>query len=126
MGRNFKDLVAWQRADDLAVAIYRTTRDFPPAETYGLRSQIRRSAVSVGANIAEGSGKRTPRERRACYDDSMGELNEIEYYIHLAQRLGYFKPSEAEKLEALRAEAARPLAGLLKMLDREITGVDTS
>ena len=78
MGRNFKDLVAWQRADDLAVAIYRCTREFPPAETYGLRSQIRRAAVSVGANIAEGSGKRTPRERRACYDDSMGELNEIE------------------------------------------------
>jgi four helix bundle protein len=121
MGRNFKDLIAWQRADDLAVAVYQLTRNFPPAETYGLRSQIRRSAISVGANIAEGSGKRTLRERRACYDDSMGELNEIEYYIHLSQRLGYFKPEDAADLETARAEAARPLAGLLKMLEREIT-----
>ncbi len=122
MGRNFRELVAWQRADDLAVAIYRCTRDFPASETYGLRSQMRRAAVSVGANIAEGSGKRTLRERRACYDDSMGELNEVEYYIHLAQRLGYFKPTEASELESLRSDAARPLAGLLKMLEREITG----
>ena len=120
MGRDFMDLVAWQRADDLAVAIYRCTREFPPAETYGLRSQIRRAAVSIGANIAEGSGKRTPRERRACYDDSMGELNEVEYYIHLSLRLGYLKPPEAAELENLRSQAARPLAGLLKMLAREI------
>lgn len=77
----------------------------------------------MGANIAEGSGKRTLRERRACYDDSMGELNEIEYYIHLAERLGYFKPKEAADLETLRSEAARPLAGLLKMLEREIAQV---
>ena len=50
----------------------------------------------------------------------MGELNEIEYYIHLVRRLGYFKPQEAAALEALRSDAARPLAGLLKMLEREI------
>ena len=75
MGRDYRKLIAWQKADDLAVAVYRATRQFPPDETYGLRLQMRRSAVSVPANIAEGSGKRTLKDRRASYDDAMGELN---------------------------------------------------
>ena len=120
MGRNYKNLIAWQKADDLTVAIYKATRRFPPDETYGLRMQMRRSAISVPANMAEGSGKRTAKDRRASYDDSMGELNELEYYIHLAQRLDYIDAQTASQLETLRAEAARPLDGLLKMLDKEI------
>ena len=122
MGRDFKNLIAWQKADDLEVEVYQATRSFPPDETYGLRSQMRRSAVSVPANIAEGSGKRTPKDRRAAYDDAMGELNELEYYIHLARRLEYVDADTASQLENLRAETARLLDGLLKMLDREIGG----
>lgn len=120
MGRDFKNLVAWQKADDLAVAVYQATRRFPSDETYGLRSQMRRSAVSVPANIADGSGKRTPRDRRASFDIAMGELNELEYHIHLAHRLGYFDDSSAASLEQLRADTARPLDGLLKMLTQQI------
>ena len=120
MGRNYKQLIAWQKADDLAVAVYQATRDFPREEIYGLRSQMRRAAVSVPANIAEGSGKRTDKDRRASYDDAMGELNELEYYFHLAQRLGYLNSETASRLESLRAEAARTLDGLLKMLNKQI------
>jgi len=120
MGRDYRKLIAWQKADDLAVAVYRATRQFPSDETYGLRLQMRRSAVSVPANIAEGSGKRTARDRRASYDDAMGELNELEYYIHLARRLEYITGETETQLESLRAEAARTLDGLLKMLDKEI------
>jgi four helix bundle protein len=120
MGRDYKNLLAWQKADDLAVAVYQATKGFPPDELYGLRSQMRRSAVSVPANLAEGSGKRTARDRRASYDIAMGELNELEYHIHLAGRLGYIAPEVRAGLEALRAEAARLLDGLLKMLDKQI------
>jgi len=120
MGRDYRQLIAWQKADDLAVAVYEATREFPKEETYGLRSQMRRAAVSVPANIAEGSGKRTLKDRRASYDNAMGELNEVEYYIHLAQRLGYFSAETESRLESLRAEAARPFDGLLKMLDKQI------
>ena len=120
MGRDFRNLIAWQKADDLAVAVYTATQEFPRQETYGLTAQMRRAAVSVAANMAEGSGKRTVRDRRASFDDSMGELNELEYYIHLAQRLHYINQNMATQLEELRAEAARTLDGLLKMLDRQI------
>jgi four helix bundle protein len=120
MGRNFRSLIAWQRSDDLAVAVYQATQGFPREEIYGLRSQIRRAAVAVPANIAEGSGKRTLKDRQASFDDAMGELNELEYYIHLARRLGYFDDATAAHLEELRGEAARTLDGLLKKLDREI------
>ena len=125
MGRDYRQLLAWQRADDLAVEVYKATRDFPKDEIYGLRSQMRRSAVSVPANIAEGSGKRTARDRRASYDIAMGELNEPGYYIHLAQRLEYITARTAEHLESLRAETARPLDGLLKMLDKQIAAQGT-
>src|SRR5688572_21250609 len=121
MGRDYRQLIAWQKADDLAVAIYQATINFPREEIYGLRSQIRRASVSIPANIAEGSGKRTLKDRRASFDDAMGELNEVEYYIHLAQRLGYFSAETASRLEAMRTEAAKPLDGLLKMLDRQIS-----
>ena len=120
MGRDFRQLIAWQKADDLAVALYEATRAFPKDETYGLRSQTRRAAVSVPANIAEACGKRTMRDQRASYEDALQELNELEYYIHLCQRLRYFDEVTAAGLEALRAEAARTLDGLLKMLDRQL------
>ena len=120
MGRDYRNLIAWQKADDLAVAVYQATLHFPKDEVYGLRSQMRRSAVSIPANIAEGSGKRTARDRRASYDDAMGELNELEYYIHLARRLDYIDRETEAQLEKLRAETARTLDGLLKMLDKEI------
>ena len=120
MGRDYRNLIAWQKADDLAVEIYRATQHFPREETYGLRSQMRRAEVSVAANIAEGSGKRTLKDRRASFDDSMGELNELEYYIHLSHRLEYFDRPTATRLEDIRAEAARTLDGLLKTLNKEI------
>jgi four helix bundle protein len=122
MSRDYRTLIAWQKADDLAVEMYRATQNFPREEIYGLRAQIRRAAVSVAANLAEGSGKRTARDRRASFDDAMGELNELEYYIHLSFRLGYIDKATATQLEELRAEAARTLDGLLKKLDRTIQG----
>jgi four helix bundle protein len=120
MGRNFKNLIAWQKADDLAVAVYEATRAFPREETFGLRSQMRRAAVSAAANIAEGSGKRTPKDRRSSYAISMGELNELEYYIHLSRRLAYFDNDAESRIESLRAEAARTLDGLLKATDKDV------
>jgi len=121
MGRDYRSLIAWQKADDLAVAAYQATRSFPREEIYGLRSQMQRAAVSAPVNIAEGSGIRTPKDRRASFDISMGELNELEYYIHLSRRLEYFDSETEARLETLRAEAARTLDGLLKATEKDIS-----
>jgi four helix bundle protein len=86
---------------------------------------MRRAAVSIAANIAEGTGKRTLKDRRASFDDSMGELNELEYHIYLSRRLEYFDANTETRLENLRAETARTLDGLLKNLDREISSTGT-
>ena len=85
--RDFKKILAWQKADDLVVAVYKATEHFPPAECFGLTSQMRRAAVSVAANIAEGSGRETLADFRHFLHIARGSLQEVEYYIHLADRL---------------------------------------
>ena len=82
-GRLFT-ITAWQKADDLTVKIYQTTQTFPPQERCGLVSQMQRSAVSVAANIAEGSGRRTLADYIRFLFIAKGSLTEVEYYIHLA------------------------------------------
>ena len=80
----FFTIAVWQRADDLTVKIYQTTQTFLPQEHYGLISQMQRSAVSVAANIAEGSGRRTLAAYIRFLFIAKGSLTEVEYYIHLA------------------------------------------
>ncbi len=89
MGQNFRNIIAWQKADDLVVEIYHATQKyFPRHELFALTQQLHRTAISVAANIAEGAAKRTTAEYRAYLDNASGSLNEVEYYIHLSRRLG--------------------------------------
>ncbi len=87
--RNFRKLIAWQKADDLAVKIYEVTGRFPADERFGIISQVRRAGVSVAANIAEGCGRETVVDFRRFLHQARGSLYEVEYYIHLSGRLGY-------------------------------------
>jgi four helix bundle protein len=119
--RDFKKIKAWQLADDFAVSIYGTTRDrFPNDERYGLTSQIRRAAVSVPSNIAEGAKRRHPKDYLRFLDMAYGSLAEVEYQLHLAHRLGYLRDDEYELLSAQRFAVGRTLYGLIATVREQI------
>ena len=124
MPRDFKKIGAWELADDLCVEIYGVTRRFPKEELYGLTSQIRRSAVSVPANIAEGAGRQHKKEYLHFLYIAKGSLAETRYHLHLSRRLGYLSDDEYGRLDALQNEAASTLQGLIASVQRE-TGMAT-
>ncbi|ESX05640.1 hypothetical protein X769_02375 [Mesorhizobium sp. LSJC268A00] len=101
---SYKDLIVWQQAMDLAVSTYSLTKTWPKEELYGLTSQIRRSATSIPANIAEGYG----RDNRGSYQQflriAQGSLKEFETHLQIAQRIGVATHGQAEHL-LLAAEA---------------------
>ena len=97
--RTFRDLIVWQEAHRLALAVYRATVEFPKSEIYGLSSQFRSAAVSIPANIAEGFKKRGVRDKARYFNISQGSLEESRYFLILARDLGYADTREAlEKL----------------------------
>ena len=85
----FSDLTVWQRAHELTLETYRSTEKFPRSEQFGIVSQLRRSAASVAANLAEGFGRRTTKELLRCLQISRGELEETRYFFILSRDLGY-------------------------------------
>jgi four helix bundle protein len=98
---------------ELVANIYAHTRAFPREETYGLKSQMRRSAVSVPSNIAEGKGRSTDRDRAVFFCHARGSLLELETQILIAQKLEYVATLEAEKLGADCAQLGRMLNALI-------------
>lgn len=117
--RDFTKIVAWRLADDLTVAVYKSTRGFPKEETYGLTSQMRRAAYSVPANIAEGSGRESKRDYLHFLYISRGSLAEVRYFAHLALRLGYLTEEEARVLAEQSGETFACLHGLIKAVEKE-------
>ncbi len=87
--RSFQDLIVWQKAHQFVLSVYRFTEDFPKAETYGMTSQLRRAAVSIPANIAEGFKKKGKPDKVRFLNIAQGSLEECRYYLILARDLGY-------------------------------------
>ena len=87
--KHFRELIVWQKAHQLVLAVYNLTKNSPKEELFGLTSQLRRSAVSVPANIAEGYRKRTIPDKSKFLNIAQGSLDETHYYLILAQDLGY-------------------------------------
>ena len=116
MGKSYRDLVAWQKAMDLVTAIYRATACFPREEIYGLTSQMRRAAVSVPSNIAEGQGRHGRAEFRHFLRQATGSLMELETQTLIAERLCYLSPDTAADILQDAAELGRVLNGLLRSL----------
>ena len=114
MKKSYKDLIAWQKAVVLVTEIYRATTSFPADERFGLTSQMRRAAVSIPSNIAEGQGRLTPGEFRQCLGYAKGSLLELETQLLISENLGFLRDS-AQVCEHL-AEVARLLNGLLNSL----------
>jgi four helix bundle protein len=118
MGKSYRDLVAWQKAMDLVASVYRVTSAFPREEIYGLTSQLRRAAVSIPSNIAEGQGRFGATEFRHFLRQANGSLMELETQILIAERLGYITPKEASTVLNSAAEVGKILHGLIASLER--------
>ena len=112
----FQDLIAWQKAMALVTAIYRATGDWPREEIYGLTSQVRRAAVSIPSNLAEGHGRTGPREFAHHVSVAYGSLCELETQVLIAEQLGYANADTSERLTAQIMEVRRLTRGLLRSL----------
>jgi four helix bundle protein len=116
MSHSYKDLIVWQKARMLAGEVYRTSEVFPKNEVYGLTSQIRRAALSVASNIAEGQGRLTKGEFQQFLGHSRGSLLELETQLTIAMDLQYITPDELVSLESKTSEVNRLLNGLIDSL----------
>ncbi len=116
MAQSFRDLHVWQRAMQLAVAIYRLTKDFPREELYGLTSQIRRAAVSIPSNIAEGQGRQSTGEFRNFIGIARGSNFELQTQLEIACALKMGDPKLLEEAECLSHEVGKMLYGMLESL----------
>ncbi|MFA5438041.1 MAG: four helix bundle protein [Candidatus Omnitrophota bacterium] len=113
--KSFKDLTVWQKSHELALEVYKATKYFPAEEKFGLVSQMRRAAISVPANIAEGFKKRGKRDKINFYNISQGSLNELEYYMILAKDLGF--KLNLKEIELLINEVGKMLHSVILYLD---------
>ena len=104
--RSFRDLMVWQKAHEFVLAVYRLTESFPDREKFGLSHQLRRAAVSIPVNIAEGFGKRSQAEKARFLNIAEGSLEECRYYLILAHDLGY---GQTESLTGTLEETGRLL-----------------
>jgi four helix bundle protein len=114
--QDFRNLEVWQVAHAMTLSLYRETANFPQSELYGLTSQIRRAASSVGANLAEGCGRGSDIDFRRLVQMSMGSACELEYHLLLARDLGFLEPQPFESIQDKVTSVKRMLSGLLKRL----------
>ena len=113
MGLSYQALIAWQKAMSFTEEIYKATRGFPNDELYGLTSQLRRAAISIPSNIAEGQGRLTAGEFKQFLGHARGSLLEVETQILIAGRLHYLSEEQSGGLLKLSAEVGRILNGLI-------------
>ena len=121
----FSDLTVWQKAHELTLATYRLTEKFPRSEQYGIVSQLRRSAASVSANIAEGFGRRTTREPLRCLQISRGELEETRYFMILSRDLHHISPAEFESMSSRCDSVGQLINALGRSLKNRLGTTDT-
>ena len=114
--RDYRGLKVWQRAHWLAIAIYKATYAFPDAERYGLTAQLRSSAISIEANIAEGAGRRTHNDYGRFLDIALGSINETECHLLIARDLNLMPKKRADEMLANTDEVRRMLLGLRRKL----------
>jgi len=114
--KSYRDLLVWRKAMDLVIECYKLTKTFPKSETYGLASQLRRAAVSVPANIAEGHGRGPTKPYLNHLAIASGSLTELETHILLAQRLEFCALQVSNALLERSAEIGKMLRGLQRKL----------
>jgi four helix bundle protein len=125
MARDYTKIKAWQLADKLALLVYRTTQEFPKSEIWGLTSQMRRAAVSVPANIIEGSARRNRNEYIQFLYIAKSSLAELDYYIRFTKECGYLDTNRYEELwlnaqvgTTRNREGLKTLQGLISYIEK--------
>jgi four helix bundle protein len=119
--KSFRELEAWKKAHGATLAVYGLTKNFPDDERFGLTSQLRRSAASVGANIAEGFGRRSTKDLVRHLDIAVGSLEETRNYLFLARDLLYLDGNEFDSLNQQLDEVGRMVGGLSRSLPSKLT-----
>src|SRR5260221_983467 len=112
--QDYRELLVWQRSHRLVLEVYRATQSFPVAERFGLTSQLRRAALSVPTNVAEGARRANPKEYANFLNIAQGSLSEAEYLVLVSRDLGYISTPTAGKYLSESAELLRMLMGLRK------------
>jgi four helix bundle protein len=120
--RDFHELLVWRKADALTLNVYHATESFPREELYSLTNQIRRAAVSIGANIAEGAGKNSRPEFGRFLQISLGSASELEYHFLLARDLGYLSSEAGQVLSEDVIEVKKMLSGFIQYIGQPRTG----
>ena len=119
----FNDLRVWRSAMELAVNVYRSTATFPHEEIYSLTQQLRRAAVSIPSNIAEGKGRGSKRDFRQFLFNARGSLLELQTQIMIAQNLGYLSDADTNKLLDRAAGVGKSLSGLINYLSEAVGNI---
>lgn len=114
--KSYQDLIVWQKAMGLVEMVYQATKAFPREELYGLTNQVRRAAVSIPSNIAEGHARNSTAEFRNFLSIAQGSKAEVETQIQIANRLHYISPQQAQEILSLLREISKMLMGLKNKL----------
>jgi four helix bundle protein len=119
--KSYQDLEVWQKAMDLVVNCYQTTKKFPRSEVYGLASQLQRAAVSIPANIAEGRERKYSKEFAQHLSIAYSSLAELETHIKISQRLNYINSDKTKQLLEKTAEIGRMIKGLRNSIVKRVS-----
>jgi len=118
--RNYRDLQVCSKAHHLTLELYRISRQFPREETYGITSQLRRAAVSIGANLAEGCGRRTSSELARFVRIATGSASELDYHLLLCRDLGSMNADDFASSAARLTEVRKMLTSFLNSVEEQI------
>ena len=124
--RNYRELQVWNKAHSLTIDLYRASRAFPREEMYGVTSQLRRAATSIGANLAEGCGRRTSNELARFVRIAMGSASELDYHLLLCRDLEFLKDDEFKKLSARLIEVRKMLTAFLSSVEEQIGSINSA
>lgn len=112
----YKELIVWQKADELAIEVYKVTKGFPKDEIYGLTSQLRRAVLSIPTNIVEGYARKGDKELARFVNIAIGSMTETEYLLDFSKRLGYISENEYNRIDEIRGEAGKLLWSFYKKI----------
>lgn len=124
--QSYRDLEVWQKSRKIVSRIYRLTKTFPADETYGLSRQLRRAAISIPSNIAEGKSRRATKDYKRFLDIAYGSLAEVETQLFIACDLGFVTEKKVDGLLQDYAEIGRMLNGLINSLNHRINKLPES
>jgi len=118
--RNYRDLQVWGKAHNLTLELYKVSRGFPREEIYGITSQLRRAAASIGANLAEGCGRRKSSELARFVRIAMGSASELDYHLLLSRDLGFMSADEFANASAKLIEVRKMLTSFSNSVEEQI------